>query len=252
MSDPQALLRGPSSVVRRTDAAHTDVHDSITRMRTPNVLEPRRREALRIIHEQATDLRPVDLFRELRAQLLLACGRDNPIILVSGVRKQCGASFVARNLAAAIALDPDHSALLVDCNLRRPSVERDFDLAEGPGLSDHLLSPSHGLASAIRPSGIPRLRVIGAGREPAAAAELVSSLRMRALLEELQQRYPDRCVIVDAPPARGAPEARMLAHWADRVLLVTGEGMHSAAQVSEAADTFEPARFAGVVFNQLP
>jgi len=252
VSESHALLRGPTSVVRKADAGYTDVRDSIARMRTPTVLEPRQREALRIIHEHAADLRPVDLFRELRAQLLLGCGRDNPIILVSGVRSQCGASFVARNLAAAIALDPDHSAVLVDCNLRRPSVQRDFDLDDGPGLSDHLLSPGHGLAGAIRPCGIPRLRVIGAGSEPAAAAELVPSLRMRAMLEELQQRYPDRCVILDAPPARGAPEARVLAHWADRAVLVAGEGMHRAAQVSEAAAAFDPARFAGVVFNQLP
>jgi protein-tyrosine kinase len=252
VSDSTALLRGPAAFIRKSDAAYTDVHDSIARMRTPTVLEPRRRDALRIIHEEAEDLRPVDLFRELRAQLLLACGRDNPVILVSGVRRQCGTSFVARNLAAAIALDPDHSAVLVDCNLRRPAVERDFDLGAGPGLSDHLLSPGQGLAGAIRPCGIPRLRVIGAGREPAAAAELVSSLRMRALLEELQQRYPDRCVVLDAPPARGAPEARVLAHWADRAVLVAGEGMHRAAQLTEAAAAFEPARFAGVVFNQLP
>lgn len=252
MTDSHALLRGPAPVVRHLDPSCTDVHDSIARMRTPNVLEPRHREALRIIHENADDLRPVDLFRELRAQLLLGCGRDNPVILVSGVRHQCGTSFVARNLAAAIALDPDHSALLVDCNLRRPSVERDFELDEAAGLSDHLLSPGHGLAGTIRPSGIPRLRVIAAGREPAAAAELVSSLRMRALLDELQGRYPDRCVILDAPPARGAPEARVLSRWADRVVLVAGEGMHSAAQVREAASAFDPARFAGVVFNQLP
>lgn len=250
MSETHALTRGP--VTLRSLDPGTDVHDSIARMRTPNVLDPRRRDALRIIHEQAQDPRPVDLFREMRARLLLDCGRGNPILLVTGVRRQCGTSFIARNLAAAVALDPDRSALLVDCNLRQPSVQQDFDLHEGPGLSDQLLSPGHGLAAAIRPSGIPRLRIIGAGREPFTASELVASTRMQALLEELQERYPDRCVILDAPPARGGPEARVLAQWADRVVLVAGEGMHSAAQVSEAAAAFDPARFAGVVFNQLP
>lgn len=248
MTDSHALRR----TGRDPDRAAIEPHHAITRLRTSTVLEPARRDALRIVHEQAPDLRALDLFRELRTRLLLGCGRDNPVIVVSGVRNRCGASFVARNLAAAIALDPDHTALLVDCHLRRPSVQRDFELDDGPGLSDYLLSPGSGVAPMLRHSGIPRLRVITAGNEPAAACELVTSLRMRALVEELQQRYPDRSLVLDAPPARGAPEARMLSHFADCTVLVAGEGMHAAGTIREAAQAFEPARLAGVVFNQLP
>lgn len=249
MNDPHALHRP----TRLRQLGQDPSGHALARPPQPStVLEPRRRDALRIIHEQAGDLRPLDLFRELRAQLLQACGRDNPVILVSGVRQRCGTSFVARNLAAAFALDPDRSALLVDCNLRRPSLERDFELDDGPGLSDYLQSPGDGLAAVLRPSGVPRLRLITAGRERREGSELVTSLRMRGLLAELQQRYSDRCVILDAPPARGAPEARTLAQCADRVLLVAGEGMHSAATIADSAAAFDPARFAGVVFNQLP
>jgi protein-tyrosine kinase len=248
MIDSHALRRTSHAGSGATlDAAH-----SVARLRQQTALEPRRRDALRIVHEQSDDLRVLDLFRDLRAQLLLASGRDNPVILVSGIRRQCGTSFVARNLAASIALDPDHTAVLLDCNLRRPSLQRDFDLDDGPGLSDFLLSPGDGVGEMLRPSGIPRLHLITAGREPNEAAELVTSLRMRALVQELQQRYPERGIVLDAPPACGAPEARVLSQLADCTVLVAGEGMHTADAVLQASRVFDPARFAGVVFNQLP
>ena len=76
----------------------------IPRMRTGTELAPHRLEAHRVIHPAHADDRNLDLFRELRTRLLQASNVANPIILVSGVRFHCGASFVARNLAAAIAL----------------------------------------------------------------------------------------------------------------------------------------------------
>ena len=75
---------------------------------------------------------------------------------------------------------------------------------------------------------------------------------MRALLDELQGRYPDRCLVLDAPAARGSPEARILAERADLVLLVAAAGRHTPEALMDAVRVFDPARFAGVVFNQLP
>ena len=223
----------------------------IPRMRTGTELAPQRLEAHRLIHPTHAEERNLDLFRELRTRLLQASNVANPVILVSGVRLHCGASFVARNLAAAIALDEDRTALLIDCNLRRPTAENVFDVA-GAGLTDYLRDHALGAEAILHPVGVPRLRVIPAGHAPQHAGDRLASQRMRALIDELHGRYADRCIVIDAPPARGAPEARMLAERADLVVLVAGEGMHTEEDILQAAHVFDPSRFAGVVFNRLP
>jgi len=246
----ETLLLRPTHTARLAGVPHAHA-GQIARMRTGTALAPQRLETQRIIHPDAVDARTVDLFRELRTRLLHAAAVANPVILVSGVRDNCGASFVARNLAAAIAMDEDRTALLIDCNLRRPAAERVFDLA-GAGLADYLRDPALGVESLLHPAGLPRLRVITAGGGAHQAGDRLASLRMRALVDELHGRYADRCLVLDAPPARGAPEARMLAERADLVVLVAGEAMHTEDEILQAAQVFDPARFAGVVFNRLP
>ncbi len=224
---------------------------SIARMRHGAPIDRMRLDARRVVHADMPDERALDLFRELRTRLLFASPVANPVILVTGVRTNCGASFVARNLAAAIALDEDRTALLIDCNLRRPSADRVFDV-DGPGLIDYLRTPTLGVETILHPAGVPRLRVIPAGGQTRNGGDRLASLRMRSLVDELHGRYPDRCVVLDAPPARGAPEARVLAERADLVVLVAGEAMHTRDDIAQAAQVFDPTRFAGVVFNQLP
>jgi Mrp family chromosome partitioning ATPase len=249
MSESNVLLR-PHLAPRLPGPAHPHA-GLIPRMRTGARLEPQRLEAHRLIHAEHPAERDVNLFRELRTRLLQAANIANPVILVTGVRANCGASFVARNLAAAIALDEDRTSLLVDCNLRRPTADKVFDI-DGAGLADFLRDPALGAEAILHPVGIPRLRVIPAGNSPAHAGDRLASARMRALVDELRGRYADRCIVLDAPAARGAPEARMLAERADLVVMVAGEGLHTGNEVLEAARTFEPSRFAGVVFNRLP
>ena len=249
MSDSPVLLH-PQKTARLQGAPHPHA-GHITRMRTGTALAPQRLDAHRIIHPEHADERSIDLFRELRTRLLQASEVANPVILVTGVRNGCGSSFVARNLAAAIAFDEDRTALLVDCNLRRPSAAQAFGL-EGPGLADFLRDHEVGVEHILHPVGLPRLRVIPAGEASRHAGDRLASLRMRALVDELHGRYADRCLVLDAPPARGMPEARLLAERADLVVLVAGEGMHTDEQLLQAAHAFDPARFAGVVFNRLP
>lgn len=257
MNDATTLTeRGtPGSAMQRSSRAGAEAAragTSIARMAHGTAISSQRCDKYRLIHDDMSDVRPSDLFRELRTRLLLQSGLDNPVILVSGVRERCGASFIARNLAAAIALDEDRTALLVDCNLRRPSMHEVFEAEHQPGLGDYLSSRDLSLDRIIHPTGIERLRMIPAGSGGRHGGERLASLRMRALVDELRGRYPDRCVVLDAPPSRGSPEARMLGQRADIVLLVAGEGMHVPADVVAAAEVFDPARFAGVVFNALP
>lgn len=230
----------------------TEPGTSIARMRQPGALTPYVLEVKRVVHRLREDRRLTDTFRELRSRLLPDNGLRNPVILVCGVAAHCGASFVARNLAAAIAMDEEHTALLIDCNLRKPSQSVALNADAGPGLADYLRMPQMGAESIIYPTGVPRLRLVPTGNSTRHCGDQLASVRMRTLIAELSNRYADRCVILDGPQATGAPEARVLSQRADIVLLVAGAGMHRPKAVSDAARVFDPAKLAGVIFNELP
>jgi protein-tyrosine kinase len=202
----------------------------------------------------------VDAFRELRTRLQLMAsgvGLSHFTTLVVPLTPDSGASFVARNLAAAFTLQEHHTALLVDCNFRNPTQHDALgSTAEEEGLFDFLerswQEPALGSPIRILPTLIPGLHIIPAGRwESVVAArkrEYFSSVSMRAFMEELR-RQP--CyTFLDSPPVQGAPDARLLSDYADFVVLVVGYGRSSNDSISEAAGVFDRAKFAGVVFNE--
>ncbi len=192
----------------------------------------------------------VDAFRELRTRLL-AVAEGNFITLVAPVSAGSGGSFVARNLAAAFAFDATKSALLVDCDLRHPSQHKTMriDPANG-GLIDYLDDDETDIADVIYPTGVGRLSLLPTGAARESGAEYFSSLRMRVLLDSLRGRQGGHYMVLDGPPVRGNPDARILADLADVVVLVAGYGCDTPATIAQAASSFDPAKFAGVVFNE--
>jgi Mrp family chromosome partitioning ATPase len=118
------------------------------------------------------------------------------------------------------------------------------------GLVNYLEDPATFIADMLYETGIPRLRLIPAGSPPTRNIEYFSSFRMRLLVDSLRSRYPDRYLVLDSPPVRGAPDARILADIADVVVLVAGYGRDSADDIARAAANFDPNKFGGVVFNQ--
>jgi len=196
-------------------------------------------------------MRPeVDAFRELRTRLL-AVATGNFVTLVAPVSGGSGGSFVARNLAAAFAFDASKSALLVDCDLRHPSQHRTMriDPARG-GLIDYLDDEDIDVSEVIYPTGVARLSLLPTGSSRETGTEYFSSLRMRLLLDSLRSHHAGRYLVLDAPPVRGTPDARILADLADVVVLVAGYACDTPSAIAQAAANFDPAKFAGVVFNE--
>ncbi len=235
------------------DQSMKSSRQSILRMPESRALAPDQLLERGVIHAGSRNYRQLDLFRELRANVLSGSSLLNPVILVTGVGPACGTSFVARNLAVSIAFDEARTALLMDCNLRRPAVARDFRLADrSSGLLDLFGHKDQDVAHIIHHSGVPRLRLIPAGNGTLSGVEYFASVRMRALIREVSSRYNDRCLVIDAPPALGSPDARILAEYADLVVIVAGEARHRAETIRRATTVFPRERLAGVVFNHLP
>lgn len=215
-----------------------------------NALSPLQMEDRATIYRSEYERREVDAFRELRTHLL-ALGEANFITLVAPVSRGSGGSFIARNLAAAMAFDESKSAILVDCDVRYPSQHKALRLpSPESGLIDYLEHRASTTESVLCETGIARLQLLPTGTVRETGAEYFSSHRMRLLLDTLRSREPASHIFLDGPPVRGAPDARILADLADLVVLVAGYGRDTPAAIAEAASGFDPGKFAGVVFNE--
>lgn len=236
------------SLQRRANSAR-----SIALMGETQSLPPAQLEAQRLIHREYRASGMTDAFREVRTRLLELSDGENFTTLVVPMSLGSGGSFVARNLALSFAFDPAKTSLLIDCDLRHPCQGSAFKLdPDAHGLIDYLDDPSLGIEPILHHTGIPRLRVIPAGQPSEVQEEYLSSFRMRAVIDSLRCRYPDRYLFLDGPPIKGAPDARILSDLADFVVVVVGYGRDSAAAVNQAVAGFDPAKLAGLVFNELP
>jgi Mrp family chromosome partitioning ATPase len=236
------------------DDAHRASGHSIALMRDERgALAPIDCERKRLIHREASVRSQSDAFRGIRTRLVEMAGDSNFITLVVAVSPRSGGSFVTRNLAAAFAFDESKTSLLVDCNLRYPDQHKALGIEPRTGgLIDFLEHPARGIASIMYPTGVPRLRLIPAGKARENSGEYFSSFRMRAVLDSLRCRYADRYLFLDGPPVKGSPDARILADLADFVVVVAGYGRDTPTAIQQAVANFDPAKVAGVVFNQSP
>jgi len=195
-------------------------------------------------------------FRALRTALLLANSGMPPrtILVTSGLPSE-GKTTIAINVAITLA-QRGGRVLLVDADLRRPSVHRHLmgsrkSRDEMPGLS-HYLTGNSPLSDCIQPSGlIPNLEVMMAGSIPPNPAELCSSEPMRKLLHDLREEYSH--VIIDSPPLLSVTDSTILSVQTDGVLLVSRSGFSTRDSLRRAKKLLEHvnSRLLGVVLNDL-
>lgn len=162
-----------------------------------------------------------------------ALRRGNLIQVVSAMPGE-GKTFTAVNLALSIAAELDHSVLLVDADVVRPSVFPRLGLSAERGLLDLLRDPSMTVADVMLSTNIPKLSLLPAGSASADSTELLASAAMERLLDDLATRYADRIVIFDSPPVLAATEARVLATKVGQLLVVIEAGSTSRELVTEA------------------
>lgn len=189
-------------------------------------------------------------FRKLKAYLVktLREGRQCSSVMVTSSVGGEGKSLTSINLAVTLAEEYDHTVLLVDSDLRKPTLHSYFGLPQGPGLSDYLFGRVQ-LADVIVKTGVGKLSLLPAGAPVPNPAELFSSERMRDLAAELKRRYADRYVIFDSPPVLPLAETRILGHYVDGILFVIREGVTSKRQALEGLATLKSGHLLGVVYN---
>ncbi|UFS69104.1 XrtA-associated tyrosine autokinase [Geomonas sp. RF6] len=189
-------------------------------------------------------------YRKLKSALVKMTTGEvfrNTIMVTSSVPCE-GKSLTALNLAVSLSQELDHTVLLVDADLRRPSVHRYLNVEQGVGLADVLTGKAQ-IGETIVPTGIGKLSVIRAGSQVDNPAELFSSQHNKAVIAELKNRYPDRYIIIDTPPVLPFAESRSLAHLVDGVLFVVMERLASQANIREAVESLKGCPILGTVYN---
>ena len=162
-------------------------------------------------------------------------GRNNGnLIIVTSALPGEGKTYCAINLAMSIAMERDHTVLLVDADVARPSVFKTLGLTAAPGLMDVLLSEHMELADVILRTNIETLSLLPAGRSNKHSTELLASHSMSTLLADIAGRYPDRIVIFDSPPLLLTSEASVLAAQMGQVVLVVEAETTTQREVKEA------------------
>jgi capsular exopolysaccharide synthesis family protein len=210
------------------------------------------KEDARLLASVRTGSSVLESYRVLRSNVQFAAV-DAPIrsILVTSTMPGEGKSLTASNLAVAMALD-ERRVILVDADLHRPTLHRNFDVGQraGIGLTTVLVNRTP-LEEALIETAIPGLRLLAAGPIPPNPAELLNSRAMRQLHAQLKEMAD--VVIFDSPPCLATADAQVLSAETDGVLYVVQFGVARRSAVHHAAGLLRQAhaRVLGIVGNKI-
>jgi protein-tyrosine kinase len=206
-------------------------------------------DRLKLISGSMQNSKILNVFRELRTQLIKTSQKKNFVCMVTSAFSKGGASYIATNLASVFALDKAKTSLLIDANLYAPSLERLIIGDTNAGMTDYLSDNSLSIKDVVYATGIPRLRVIPVGDNNEGAAEYFSSNKMLEFIDEVRTRYADRYIFIDSPPVSESSEARILSEIADMVILVVPHGGGSYEQIENAIQIIGKDKLTGIVYN---
>jgi protein-tyrosine kinase len=218
--------------------------------RTPVVsLDEAHLEQRRVISHQKSN--PATwAFDVLRTQVLQKMDENGwRTLAITSPSVGSGKTVVSVNLALSIANQTNRTALLVDFDLRRPSVATTLGLNQKHSLND-VLAGQADIASALVNPGVERFVVLPTNRPMDHASETLSSAKVQSIINELRGRYSDRVVLFDLPPVLAADDVMAVLPRIDCVLLVVGNGISSQSEIEEASNRLSKANLLGVVLNK--
>ena len=177
--------------------------------------------------------------------------RESRVIGFSSALSGEGKSLTAINLAYTLS-QLDKKVILIDCDMRRPTMAEKLNIHKVPGLSGYLTG-QHALEDMVQNCNLKKeekaFHVIAAGQNPPNPVELLSSERMTRFLQQLRQKYD--YIILDLPPVGEVSDAMAVANQTDGMLLVVRQNYCDRLVLKDAVRQFDfiNARMLGVVYN---
>jgi exopolysaccharide/PEP-CTERM locus tyrosine autokinase len=172
------------------------------------------------------------------------------LIMVTSSLPGEGKTYCAINLAMSIAMELDHTVLLVDADVARPSVLRSLGLPAHRGLMDVLVDDKIDMADVMLRTNVDTLSILPAGTSTPRATELLASSAMSTLVSEIANRYRDRVVIFDSPPLLLTSESRVLASHMGQIVMVVEAQTTTQHAVKEALRQLESYPNVNLIYNK--
>jgi succinoglycan biosynthesis transport protein ExoP len=209
------------------------------------------KEAVELITLSRPQSQMSESYRALRTSLLLtSVGAPPKTILITSALPQEGKTTTSINTATVLA-QKGTRVLLIDADLRRPSIHKTLGLGPRVGLSNVLTGGTTLQQATVRSTQLPNLFILPAGTPPPNPAELLASAQMFDLLAELREQYDH--IVVDTPPTLSVTDAVVLSTRADAVVLVIRSGQTTKPALRRARDILAQvnARVSGVLLNAV-
>jgi non-specific protein-tyrosine kinase len=196
------------------------------------------------------DAPELEHYKVLRTKIQhLTRSRGWRTVMITSPREAEGKTLTAVNLALTFAKAYNQTVMLVDCDLRRQGIHKMLGYDRELGLADFLLG-ERDLKEFITWPAIDQMTVISGGRTALNGAELLGSVRMKALVQEVKARYDDRYVLFDTAPVLAGADAIALASHVDCIVMVVEEGKTGMRDAKKALGMLPPEKFLGFVLNR--
>ncbi len=193
----------------------------------------------------------VNAYKLLRTRVLQRLReKDNANTLaITSPAPGAGKSLTSLNLALSIAMEVNKTVLLVDADMRRPSLHTYLGLQPEYGLGDYL-SGDVPLEKMLINPGIGRFVVLPAGKPRNNSSELLASPRMEELVQELKQRYRSRYILFDLPPMLAVSDVLAFSPYVEATMLVVEEGKSREEDITYSCGLLRETNFIGAVLNK--
>ncbi|MBL4806162.1 MAG: CpsD/CapB family tyrosine-protein kinase [Rhodobacteraceae bacterium] len=190
-------------------------------------------------------------FDILRTQVLAKMEANNwRTLAITSPTPECGKTVVAINLALSIAKQTDYTALLADFDLRRPRIANYLGLPNENTFADYFEDKISYNDVMVNP-GIPRFVVMPNHRSIRNSTEILTSRKVKAMVEDLRDRYAKRICIFDLPPLQATDDAMAFIPQVDCVLMIVASGETKPAEVKECRRQLQSTNLLGVVLNKV-
>jgi protein-tyrosine kinase len=237
----------PTSEARPAPSSPTRIVYTNTRIFTPDA---RALESQRVVNPTGNDA-VAAAFRMLRTQVIQRMDENGwRSIAVLSPGSHDGKTTTAINLAVSLANDRQHTVLLVDCDLRRPTVGSRLGITPEFGMDDLLDGDARVDQCLYHPEGYDRLVVLPARATLANSSDALAGPRGRKLVAELRDRYPDRIIVFDLPPVLGTDDALAFLPSVECGLVVIAEGATRRDDLLRCMELLRKTPILGTVLNK--
>jgi protein-tyrosine kinase len=190
--------------------------------------------------------------RKLRTYIFHMPEKKVPrVIMITSSLPGEGKSVIASNLAISIAKGEDQQVLLVDCDLRKPSLHELFKYPPSRGVSE-IIQGKAKISECLVKTPIEKLTILPAAKEvPANPSELLESKKTGALIRELAEREGNWFVIIDTPPIQATVDPKIIADVVEAIIMVVRYRYTRVAEFKMALEVLPKEKIVGIVLNAL-